>query len=284
MKLLLDAGWLPNLRDYFAFGHPNQDFVRALMAAAAQIGIPAQTASRNILLYQMIIDCVKAPSPPPRLTTQFSVVVPVTNAAQLALNVTRSPGLREVGAPVIEVRDATSAADAFARGVAQIETPWVVFAHQDVYFPVGSGRALAAEFGAVATARANEELIGFVGLRKGAAGEAEPAGLVIDRIARIDHPAVQDAISMDEFAVAMTPHTVHRIDPALGWHLWGTDLCLAARSRGGVARIVRVPLYHNSYNDGALSPTFQKSLDILRAKYPHMAAIPTLCGTFGPPR
>jgi SAM-dependent methyltransferase len=283
MKLLLDAGWLPNLRDYFGIGHPRQEFIHALVAAAAQIGIPSPTAARNILVYQMIIDCIKSPPVPPFEAASFSVVVPVTNSSQLALNVMQSPGLHEVNAPVIEVRGATSAADAFTRGAEQIKTSWLVFAHQDVYFPAGSGRALAGVLGSVPAAQANEELIGFAGMRLGSAGNAEHAGLVIDRVARFDHPAAAEAVSLDEFAVAMTPRTEHRIDPALGWHLWGTDLCLAAAYRRARApRIVRVPLFHNSYNDGVLPPAFHQSAGTLLAKYSDLQSIPTLCGTLSP--
>jgi len=106
------------------------------------------------------------------------------------------------------------------------------------------------------------------------------AGLVIDRTARLDFPAADAALSMDEFAVAMASASVHRIDPALGWHLWATDLCLAAAGRTGgrQARIVRVPVFHNSYNDGILPAAFQRSASLLKAKYAQLPRIPTLCG------
>lgn len=280
VKLLLDTGWLPNLRDYYGIAHPRQEFVQALVAAAAQIGIPAQTAARNILIDRMIIDCIKAPRVPSSQAAPFSVVVPVTNSTQLGLNVIPSPGLREVNAPVIEIRGATSAADAFAQGARQTATPWMVFAHQDVYFPAGSGHALAALFGSLPPAQADQELIGFAGIQSGPAGEALHAGLVIDRGSRFDHPVSGETLSMDEFAVAMSPRTEHRIDPALGWHLWGTDLCLsAARRRARTPRIVRVPLFHNSYNDGVLPPAFHQSARTLLAKYSDLTRIPTLCGT-----
>jgi hypothetical protein len=280
MKLLLDSRWLPNVRDICNIVHPRPEFANALVAAAAQIGIPPKTAERNILCYHMIIDCIKAPPVPLGAPAPFSVIVPVNNPAQLELNVTRSPGLREVDAPVIEVEGATSAADAFAQGARRAATPWVVFAHQDVYFPMGAGRALAAELGSVPVAQANEELIGFAGVRSGPAGNAEQAGLVIDRLTRFDYPSVGKALSIDEFAVAMTPGTVHRIDSTLGWHLWATDLCIAAarRPEGREARIVRIPLFHNSYYDDMLPPAFHRSTEILFAKYSHLKAIPTLCG------
>ena len=39
------------------------------------------------------------------------------------------------------------------------------------------------------------------------------------------------SLSIDEFAVALTRDTSHEIEAALGWHLWATDLCVAAARR-----------------------------------------------------
>lgn len=281
-KVLLDAGWLPHLTDHFAVGHQNTAFVQAVLAAAGSLGIPSQTAARNVFLYQMVLDCTKAPAPPRSTGAQpFSVVVAVNNPTQLALNVTRSPGLIEVEAPVIAIEHATSAADAFARGCERAATEWIVFCHQDVYFPSGSGRALASTLAATGLGGANGQLIGFAGIAGQAGGQMAHAGLVIDRLSRFDHPDSWGAVSIDEFAVALTRQSRHHIDPALGWHLWATDLCLAASSKDPpcAARIARVPLFHNSYNDGVLPPAFHESARRLIAKYPSFPRIPTLCGT-----
>jgi hypothetical protein len=114
-------------------------------------------------------------------------------------------------------------------------------------------------------------------------GTVARAGLVIDRGARFDYPQGAAAVSIDELAVGLAADSVHSIDPALGWHLWATDLCLAARGRGLTApRIVRIPLFHNTYNDGQLPQSFYAAAGQLRAKYPQLASIPTLCGVIGP--
>jgi SAM-dependent methyltransferase len=277
-KLLLDAGWLPDLLDRYVVGHPDEAFLGHLVAAAGRLGIPRQTACSHLLSYQLIIDCIKAPTCTTRADARFSVVVPVTNRQQFELNVNRSPGLAEANAEIIVVEGARSAADAFAAGRARASTGWIVFCHQDVYFPKGSGHALAACFAAIPSDLRQQTLIGFAGLGATDRG-AQPAGLVTDRSARFDHPASTCAVSIDELAVAMSVDTIHAIDPALGWHLWATDLCLAAgRSEEGNLRIERIPLFHNSYNDGQLSASFHAAARMLRRKYPHAGAIPTLCG------
>ena len=125
-------------------------------------------------------------------------------------------------------------------------------------------------------------LIGFAGVARHD-NHLRPAGFVIDRAKRFDHPRSDTATSLDEFAVALTADSVHVPDSALGWHLWGTDLCLAAPARGGQVRIERVALFHNSYNDGRLPPAFHASAQTLREKYPGHA-IQSLCASIsGPP-
>jgi len=85
----------------------------------------------------------------------------------------------------------------------------------------------------------------------------------------------------------MHADSVHKIDPTLGWHLWATDLCLAvARGRrSGSARVLRVPIVHNSYADHTVPPAWHQSAATLKAKYPELDRIATLCGNVesGPP-
>jgi hypothetical protein len=72
---------------------------------------------------------------------------------------------------------------------------------------------------------------------------------------------------------------VHRIDPALGWHLWATDLCLAAICDHHVfPRIVRLPLFHNSRTGWQLPAAFHASAELLARKWAGFGPIHTLCG------
>jgi hypothetical protein len=68
----------------------------------------------------------------------------------------------------------------------------------------------------------------------------------------------------------------------MGWHLWGTELCLQSKNKSNEykAKIIDVPLFHNSINDFILPEDFLKSLNKLYLKYPNTKSIDTLCGTF----
>lgn len=281
-KVFLDSGWMPHLADQITVGHANMRFAQGLIATGATIGMPQKTVERNIFAYKLIIECTKVPAVQRVAASPFTVIVAVNRDNQLQANLLHSPGLAEVGAQVVLCRDAPTAADAFEQGLQQAQTPWIIYAHQDVYFPKTSGYALSRLFASFPETEAADTLIGFAGIALGEQSQANKSGLVIDRIHRFDHPASDRALSLDEFAVAFHRTTNHRVDRNLGWHLWATDLCLAAAVHGRpMAKIARIPLFHNSFGDWSLPPEFQVSAERLAAKYPTVPIIPTLCGTIG---
>ena len=158
----------------------------------------------------------------------------------------------------------------------------MLFCHQDVYFPRGFGEQLNAVLAEVPPDERASALFGFIGMGVNRATLAtEPAGFVIDRLHRADHAHSDTVLSIDELAIVVARESIHRIDPTLGWHLWATDLCLAAVCTHAVfPRIVRLPLFHNSSNDYVLPAAFHEAAASLRRKYPDFGPIHTLCGTF----
>jgi 2-polyprenyl-3-methyl-5-hydroxy-6-metoxy-1,4-benzoquinol methylase len=282
-KLLLDAGWLPDLQDEDTADHADRGLISRLIEVAGEMGVPQAAAARHLFTYRMIVRCSKNADREAADAAGglFSVIVPVTNEAQLKLNVLRSPGLQEVNAEVILVRNAASAAEAFAAGARHASSPWRLFCHQDVYFPRGAGRATQSLLAGMSGDDPASHLIGFAGL--GVDGKrAGCAGLLVDRTKLFDFPGTSQAISIDEFCVALHRDVEYSIDASLGWHLWGTDLCLQAihRKAGArFARIVRVPLFHNSTNGGDLSAAYRRSEVNLLSKYPHLSEIISLNST-----
>lgn len=213
----------------------------------------------------------------------FSVIVPINRPTQFNLNVARSPGLAEVGVDVVPVAGAGSAAEALEIGKAHAKHDWIVFCHQDVYFPRGSGYLISGLLSSIADSERSGRLIGFAGLIADLQGQARYAGLVIDRVARFDHCiAGGGVVSLDEFAIVLSRHSRHRIDGTLGWHGWATDLCLTAAREGWGAGVTveRVPLYHNSFNDSKLPEAFHASIRKLQDKFPEIHQIRTLNGNF----
>ncbi len=284
-KLLLDAGWLPDLKAQRRTEVPESVFSARLIAAAMALCLPRQTAQRNLGLQTMVVVCEKLALQPPSAATRyapFSVIVPVNRPFELALNIERSPGLREVGAQVIPVVGARSAADAFERGAAQATQPWRLFVHQDVYFATGTGFMIAERLGTLQADGRHAAPVGFAGLHgeQGPAGPVRYAGQVVDRTQLFDHPASSSAVSIDEFAIALHADSPLAPDASLGWHLWATDLCLQALVLGGApcGDILRVPLFHNSTTGYTLPAEFHESAQVLLDKYSQLCRVPTLCG------
>ncbi|MEQ1686487.1 MAG: hypothetical protein ABL916_22785 [Burkholderiaceae bacterium] len=282
-KLLLDTGWSPTLAGETAAPPVNPALAAAAVALAESVGVPAATARRQLGTGRLIVQaqrcfepCSAAPEP-----ARFSVVVPTTRETQLRLNVEHSPGLREVDARIVSYRRARSPAEALEASLQHVTTDWVLLCHQDVYFPAGFGQRLNELLAGIAPEDAPRTLIGFAGMGVDAQKQGyEPAGFVIDRRHRFDHPASETAVSIDELAIVIARDSVHHIDPALGWHLWATDLCIEAICTHKVfPRIVRLPLFHNSSNDHQLPAAFHASAARLAAKHPGFGPIATLCGT-----
>lgn len=283
-KRLLDAGWMPTLADQHPALPPTATLAAAAAPLADALGVPRQTADRTLSMARAIVQAVRGFDDAPRRPGQalFSVVVPTTRETQLSANVERSPGLHEVHAQVISYRGASGPAEALSQSLAHCDSEWVLFCHQDVYFPRGFGEQLNAVLADVPAEARSSAMFGFIGMGVNRTTLAcEPAGFVIDRLHRADHAHSDTVLSIDELAIVVARESIHRIDPTLGWHLWATDLCLAAVCTHAVfPRIVRLPLFHNSSNDYVLPAAFHEAAASLKRKYPDFGPIHTLCGTF----
>lgn len=285
-KTFLDAGWLPSMPDQYRVEAPQTHFAAKIVEAAELLGVPMETALRTFGCYQMIVVCRKWAMQALRGSgpvAPISVIVPVNRVWQYELNIARSPGLKEIGAEIVTVQGADSAAAAYTLGTQKARHAWHLIAHQDVYFPVGSGLALARQLGALEAAGRTRGPVGFAGLAASGSGDGSVrhAGMVIDRTTLFSHRGSDAALSIDEFAVALHRDAAVNIDAELGWHLWGTDLCLQAMAGGNprdAATILETPLFHNSTTAWSLPEAFNASAQKLLDKYPQLARIPTLCG------
>ncbi|MDE2437528.1 MAG: methyltransferase domain-containing protein [Sphingomonadales bacterium] len=283
-KMLLDSGWLPGIVDQYVVGHA-KNYVDSLVQAGATLGIPTNTTLKHVLAYQLIIDCRKSrrAKAPPDPGVKLSVVVPVNNTQQFSLNVGRSPGLKEIDAQILPVQGAANPAEALDFGGKHTDSEWLLFCHQDVYVPKGSGKLMQELLSSIPADKRRSTLIAFAGLLGGEAVNASTQrGLVIDRTSRFDHEAGLSPVSVDEFAIVVSRDSIHRIDGSIGWHAWATDLCLASARRGDDAEIIvaRVPMFHNSYNDSVLPAEFFSSIRRIFGKYPELSRIQTLNGDF----
>lgn len=282
-KLLMDAGWMPNLVGAVNVEPLPEPARVALTHLRSSLGYGVGgSAERVQAMDTLFIEAKQSFSESARLPgpAQFDVLVPTNDERQLNVNVKASPGLLEVQARVISSRGASNPAEAISQGQSKVDRDWILICHQDIYFPTGFGEQLNAVLNSIPLRDRRHTLLGFVGMGFSAEKKArEPAGFVIDRLYRADHSDCDTAVSLDELAIVIARDSVHKIDPALGWHLWGTDLCLTAICHHSVfPRIVRLPLFHNSRTGWRLPAEFERSARTLAQKWAGWGHIHTLCG------
>ncbi len=263
--MLADSGWMPDLLVPDAQGRELADGASVRLIQATRIFATDPAAAHGAG------------------TARFSVIVASPISFDRPPAAVISPGLAEVRAQVVMAADPTSAAHAFAKAVKldTTESDWILLCHQNTYFPAGFGHQLNALLAEIAKTDQEGTLIGFIGIGVDVSSQSfAPAGFVIEQLHREDHPACQTAVSIDELALVISRRSAHRIDPAMGWDLWATDLCLAAICEHQVfPRIARMPLLNRAAGGKQASTSLQASAARLLEKFPAFGPIPTLSGT-----
>jgi hypothetical protein len=82
--------------------------------------------------------------------------------------------------------------------------------------------------------------------------------------------------TLDELLLVVRRDAGLRFDPALGFHLYGADICLQARERGLAVVALAAPCHHNSRSVG-LPEEFFASAEVFARKWNHRLPIATPC-------
>ena len=217
----------------------------------------------------------------------LSVVACVSDDAIARANLLASPGLTGPGSPheVILIHDCPSAAAGLTMGWMRAKHPWVICVHQDVVLSAGWDRSLAQQlreaerrFGPIGVAGVYGigEVIVPMDLTQPLA--AERIGWVVDR-GRVlrDGPDLPARVAtLDELILIVRRDALLRFDPALGFHLYGADLCLQAREAGLAVVALELLCQHNSRTVG-LPDAFFQSAQVFARKWSHRLPVATPC-------
>jgi hypothetical protein len=108
-------------------------------------------------------------------------------------------------------------------------------------------------------------------------------GRVVDRAQLLWEPAPLPALvdTLDELVLVFDRRRGVRLEPALGFHLYGADACLAARRAGLAAVVLDAVCLHNSQTV-ELHPSFAQSARVLAEKWPSELPLRTAVGEVGP--
>jgi SAM-dependent methyltransferase len=268
-KLMLDAGFLPRIEDRIRSGEA-QHLVEPAAPLLTHCRVHPDAALEPLDTYQYVVSGTKLPDAPAGFAAE-----PITFAAcvndddQLDANLLRSPCL-DPGTPheVLLMRGQASAADGFNSALEKARHDLVILVQQDIYLPRGWDTRFLGQF------REAERQLGSVGVAGVFGSRFVPEGIthlgrVLDRQMTWDMPAPLPAPAdgLDEIVLAVRRETPLRMDPDLGFHLYGADLCLSARRQGLPVAVLDAPCLHNSLF-AHLSPDFHRARERLLAKWP----------------
>jgi len=279
IKMLLDAGYEPDLIGSVDAA-ADDELIEAAMPLFETLRANPARSARYLDMYQMILSGRPLPEPDRTSEVPLTFVVCVNDEAQLEANLLRSPCLRAPSPhQVLLFRGCRSAAEGLNAGIAQAVNDLVVLVHQDVYLPEGWTARLAEEW------REAERVGGPIGIGGifGMESRQESGsfvGHVVDRdhlLARGDGRYPKDIDILDEVLLVVRRDTPARFDPALGWHLYGVDLCLSERRRGNRVVLLDALCHHNSLPSAEVDSAYRASEDVMAQKWSELLPICTPC-------
>ena len=204
------------------------------------------------------------------------IVAAVNDETVLNENLKRSPSIESGVVPLLVLRAQPSASRAYNAGLDATSHDIIVFAHQDVYLPAPW---LDNLLDAIATLERDQPPWGVIGLF-GVTAAGQAVGHVWSSgIGRELGEAFADpvaAVSIDEMVIVLRRASGLRFDESLpGFHLYATDLCLAARKAGAGVYVVHAPAVHNSVPVRTLRGYYLKAYRYLKRKWAFMLPIRT---------
>ncbi|MFZ4626621.1 MAG: hypothetical protein ACOYNF_20605 [Rhodoferax sp.] len=223
----------------------------------------------------------------------LSFVACASNSEVLGQRLLASNCLHHGGWPLAVYFNASSAAHGFnsamvaAQMVAAQSTSanaWLVWVHQDVFLPEHWDSHFMLALDAALQRFPKLAVAGVYGVA-GAGENAKRAGHVLDRgtLLRESAPLPCLVDSLDELLFAVRVHSGLRLDPALGFDFYATDLVLQAQQQGWQCAVVDACCEHWSDTpaSGAI-PTavvqrIKKSANIFERKWARWLPISTPC-------
>lgn len=211
----------------------------------------------------------------------FTVAVAVNNDEVLRNNLYRSPDI--LARPELQIltrRGFASASLAHNSALDEASNDVVIFVHQDVYLPQGWFGSLARALADLQREGVDWGVLGCFGSRKGHAdglGRVYTRGLGIHGTS-IDCPEIVE--SLDEIVLIIRKSSGLRFDPSLPhFHLYGTDLCMAASARGLPSFAIPAFCVHNTNQLLTLPREFYECYRYLKRKWARYLPICTSCIT-----
>lgn len=121
---------------------------------------------------------------------------------------------------------------------------WIVLVHQDVFLPPGWDETMVQSLARAQQRWPSAAVVGVYGVT----ADGAHAGHVYDRDRWLGKPFTEarKVRSLDELLLVVRRRCGLEVESSLGWHLYGTDLCLQAEAMGLDAVVVDAACEHRS--------------------------------------
>lgn len=283
-KLLLEAGFSPDIEETLT-APERPGLLEAAAPLMQHLRVDPERAARHLAAEGYVLSATRLADIDADLAVEVGDQRPVTFVAcvnddlQLGNNLLASP-VFDAGTPhqLLTYRGMTSAAEGLNRGLHDAEHDLVVLIQQDIYIPSWWPQRLWRQW-ELASADTPPSLAGPFGVRYREGGR-EHVGHVVDRdyLLRMPRELPARVDGLDELVLILPRGTDLRVEPRVGWHLYGTDLALEVHRRGGWTAVLDLPCHHNSLFH-TLDESYSHSEAMLATKWPAELPIVTNSST-----
>lgn len=216
---------------------------------------------------------------------RLGLVACVSRLDVLAGRLALSPCLQKGGLPWTAHFNCSSAAQAFNQELRACDSvDWLVWVHQDVFLPQGWDRQFRHALSQAVARWPRLAVAGVYGVQ-GAGAQARRAGHVLDRGQPLRETAPLPCLvdSLDELLVAVRVSSGLRMDEAMGFDFYATDLVLQAQQAGLCA--AALDAYCEHWSDTPASGAMPAQLisrvksngQAFEAKWAHRLPVQTPC-------
>jgi glycosyltransferase involved in cell wall biosynthesis len=207
----------------------------------------------------------------------WSLVVAANSEELLKANLFRS-GEVNLAKDIWVERNAPNASVAYNTGLANCTGDVVVFAHQDVFLPDGWSKKMCKS---IIELSKFDPFWGALGVY-GVSGSGYSVGYVYSSgLKRFVGRPISDPLcvnSLDEMILILRKDAGIEFDERLpGFHLYGTDICLEAETRGLNNYVLPCFAFHNSVGIKWLPISFWMAYKYLRRKWRKRLPVVTPC-------
>jgi hypothetical protein len=216
-----------------------------------------------------------------------------SDMGRLQANLARSPEIVDGKVRLTVLWNEIGASGAYARSMLAATAEILVFAHCDVYFPIGWFERLAWEVDRLTGMDRDWAVAGISSMTR----SGELVGRIYD--SAFDTPdgdvswgygnsgvfgkslAIPVAVaSADELVLIMRRGLGVSFDPLLpGFHLYGTDIMLEAQLRGKTSYGLDMPAIHNAKPQLRIGRDYALAYRYMVRKWRDQLPVPTTCGT-----